>query len=157
MICKTMYQHNNAVILLSIYRENELNVYITWRSLINNSYSIDFFIHLDVYMQSFTKKTQKMIGYRGSLLHHTPYYVEQQYELDVRNLFTLVHFNSMLLNLLEFTYTKQVLGTVYYLLGYISQKQVLSFNKQGNITHSYSWLDSICWLCRLSLMPGGGH
>ena len=42
-IFKTTYQHNNTVILLSIYRENELHVYIIWHSSINDLYSIDFF------------------------------------------------------------------------------------------------------------------
>ena len=42
-------------------------------------------VFLDVYMQSFTIiKAQKMIGYRCSLLHHTPYYVDQQYKLHVK-------------------------------------------------------------------------
>ena len=42
------------------------------------------FIYLDVYMQSFTKKHKKMIGYRCSLLHHTASYVDQQYKLHVK-------------------------------------------------------------------------
>ena len=41
--------------------------------------SIFFFIWMFT-----SQKTQKMIGYRGSLLHHTSYYVDLQYKLHVK-------------------------------------------------------------------------